>query len=319
MTKIYGILAHPARHSLSPAIFNAAFLAEGINARYEVFDVESLEKFLKMLARGRKISRLENSSPGYICGLSVSLPYKESILKYLDEMSEDVRAIGACNTVKITDIQNSDGSAKKIASGFNTDWIGFIEALKEKIASVKELNVVVLGAGGAARAIVYGLIKEGAKVVVLNRTVEKAAKIAKDFENIRADGGTTEGNRADENNRATERDRAIESDRADIQFGALEELENFKCDVLVQATSVWLDEKEVDFVSEEYLQKNKPLVFDIVYKPLITPLLQSALNSGCKIITGDKMLLNQAVKQFEIWFDKKAPKEVMSKAMNTDH
>lgn len=283
VTRIYGILAHPVGHSLSPAMFNAAFAEMGINAKYEVFE---------NLARGRKIFRLENSSPGYISGLSISLPYKESVIEFLDEVSEDVRAIGACNTVKI---QNDDGDVKKIAIGFNTDWIGFMEALKEKIASVKNLNVIVLGAGGAARAIVYGLIKEGAKVVVLNRTVEKAAKIVKDFSKL-CKGCET----------------------VPIQFGRLDEIENFKCDVLVQATSAGVGTEGIEesFVSEEFLQKNEPVVFDIIYKPLITPLLQMAIDNGCDIITGEKMLLNQAVKQFEIWFGEKAPKDVMNKELN---
>jgi len=345
MTKIYGILAHPARHSLSPAIFNAAFVAEKIDARYEVFD-EPLE----VLPRGRKISRLENSSPGYICGLSISLPYKESILEFLDEMSEDVRAIGACNTVKIErdESYNSEkkinrkegannannrcdaknGKCNKKAIGFNTDWIGFMDALKEKVATVKDLNVIVLGAGGAARAIVYGLVKGGAKVVVLNRTIEKAAKIAENFADIRAEIETTDRGRADENDRVAESDQANENTQANIQFGSLDEIDNFECDVLVQATSVGITnnsdaknsnitnyKSSADFVSKEFLQKNKPLVFDIIYKPLITPLLQIALDNGCKIITGDKMLLNQAVKQFEIWFEKKAPKDIMAKEL----
>jgi len=289
VTRVYGILAHPAGHSLSPAIFNAAFAEMGIDAKYEIFDVESLDKY------GVENSKCwQNLNPN-LAGLSVSLPYKQSVIEFLNEVSEDVRAIGACNTVKIADIQNDNGGVNKITIGFNTDWLGFIEALKEKIASVKDLNVIVLGAGGAARAIVYGLVKEGAKVVVLNRTVEKATKIAEDFSKLCEECGIVP-----------------------VQFGRLDEIENFKCDVLVQATSVWLDEKYADFnfVSEEFLQKNEPVVFDIVYKPLITPLLQMAIDNGCDIITGEKMLLNQAVKQFEIWFEEKAPKDIMSKELN---
>jgi len=293
MTKIYGILASPAGHSLSPAMFNAAFAETGIDARYEVFDEPDLGK----------LSDWRNLSPN-LAGLSVSSPYKESILEYLDEMSEDVRAIGACNTVKIDDIpDDDDGNSKKIARGFNTDWIGFLEALKEKIATVKDLNVVVLGAGGAARAIVYGLVKEGAKVVILNRTIEKAAKIAEDFSHI--------NNNFPHNNESS------------IQYGELGEIDSFKCDLLVQATSVLIsdngpdsnNELGINFITEEFLQNNTPVVFDIIYKPLITPLLQMALDNGCEVITGEKMLLNQAVKQFEIWFGEKAPVETMRKAI----
>jgi len=209
------------------------------------------------------------------------LPYKESVIEFLDEVSDDVKAIGACNTVKI------DG---EIARGFNTDWVGFMEALHEKVENVKDLNVIVLGAGGAARAIVYGLVKEGAKVVILNRTVEKAAKIVEDFAEIVLGGN-------------------------EIKFGPLDEIDNYDCDILVQTTSALFNDEEKTFVTDEFLQKNEPVVFDIVYKPLITPLLQMAIDNGCEIITGEKMLLNQAVKQFEIWFGKEAPRETMNKAI----
>lgn len=257
MTKVYGILAHPAGHSLSPAMFNAAFDASGIDAEYRIFDEADLGRFLEL---SRDLS-----------GLSVSLPYKEKVVEHLNFVSEDVKAIGACNTVKIEDGR---------LSGFNTDWVGFLEALARPVSG---LRVVVLGAGGAARAIVYGLVKEGAKVVVLNRTVEKAKKLAEEF--------SCEG------------------------FGGLPDLSKFECDILVQATSAGVSSRSDVLVDVEYLKRVRPVVFDIVYKPLITLLLETARNVGCEIITGEKMLLNQAVKQFEIWFGREAPKEVMRGAL----
>src|SRR3989339_919344 len=133
----FGILAHPAGHSLSPAFFGKFFKASGIDATYEIFDIEPerLSEF---------IMKVKND--GEIKGLSVSSPYKEEIMKFLDEISPDARMIGAVNTVSC-----EDGKLR----GFNTDYVGAVAALKEKVADLKGKKVVVLGAGGARREIIF--------------------------------------------------------------------------------------------------------------------------------------------------------------------
>ena len=257
----FGILAHPAGHSLSPVMFGAAFEAVGLDDySYEVFDVEpaDLEKFM----REREFD-----------GLSVSLPHKETVIEYLDSVSEDAKKIGAVNTVS-----NDDGQL----IGNNTDWIGATQALKDVVGALRGLRVIVLGAGGAARAITYGLLREKAEVVVLNRNLDEAQGLEKDF---------------------------------GVEIGLLDSAVGRECDILVQATSVWITAGlDVKIVPSEFVRElgaNDGVVMDIVYKPLMTPLLEEAQTAGCRVVTGEKMLLNQAMKQFEIWTGKTAPKHIM--------
>lgn len=281
MTKRFGVLAYPAAHSLSPAMFNAAFKALGIDAKYEIFEVrpESFEKFISDVKRWK----IE------ISGLSVSLPYKEKILPFLNEVSEDAKKIGAVNTVTVRR-ENNTGDVKLF--GDNTDFVGAVEALKESSLSVdglKDKKILVLGAGGASRAIVYGLIKSGAEVTILNRTKEKAKELSGNF---------------------------------GCGYDELSSILKYKPEVLVQATSALLTEGiSARIVPEGYFEKLasngcKPVAMDIVYKPSMTPLLTDAKNAGCEIITGDKMLLLQAAKQFEIWTGERAPVEVMKVAIS---
>lgn len=277
----YGILAHPAVHSLSPAMFNATFKKLKIDASYKVFDIEpeNFEKFAK-----EELRKLN--------GVSVSLPYKEKIIEFLDEIEEDARKIGAVNTVL-----NKDGRL----FGFNTDFLGFIKTLKENASSLgsnlKGKKAIVLGAGGAARAIVYGLLKERVSVVILNRNLKNAERVSEDFGKQFSKEGLSAKILCFELEKFTEG-----------------KLKDFECDILVQTTSVWLTSGlDAKIVPDSYFKKlknlkNKLVVFDIVYKPLITPLLKEAEENGCQIITGEKMLLNQAAEQFKIFTGKKAPK-----------
>jgi shikimate dehydrogenase len=159
---IYGILAHPAFHSLSPAMHNAGFKALNINAKYEYFDIlpENLKDFM------HKVRKEE------IKGLSVSSPHKENVMKFLDKIDETAEKIGAVNTI----INKSD-----YLYGTNVDWIGVRDSIQEHI-EIKGQKAIVLGAGGAARAAVYALKKCNAKeIVVLNRTVEHAKALSEEF------------------------------------------------------------------------------------------------------------------------------------------
>lgn len=252
---------------MSPAIHNAAFKALQMDAYYYAFDVaeNELDDFMAGL------------NDGGVCGLSVSLPYKEKIIPYLDEVDADARAIGAVNTVK-----NVDGKLY----GYNTDWIGSMMALSEgDLANAGSIlqgkKCVVLGAGGAARSMVYGLKKYGAEIFILNRTVEKAELMAREFS---------------------------------CNFGTLQDIEKIAPDIVIQTTSIWLKEPNATLISPEVLKLGM-LVMDIVYKPLITPLLTEAQARGCTIITGEKMLFYQALEQFKIWTGLEAPVAVMENAL----
>jgi shikimate dehydrogenase len=272
--KEYGILAYPAGHSLSPVVFNAAFKELGINAQYGVFEIpeNELAKFI------------EKARHEPVAGMSVSLPYKEEILRYLDVIDEDAKKIGAVNTVV-----NKTG----FLYGYNTDFVGFCEALREGFGDLKNVNAVIFGAGGAARAVVYGILKSGGKVsCIVNRTKENAEKLAKEFSKMFG---------------------------VEIVGCGLEDAKK-DGNIFINASSVWTLNKTVDFseigkyFSDEYL-KNFECFMEIAYNPLITPLIKKAQELDKKYITGDKMFLHQAVKQFEIFTGEKAPREVMRKTL----
>ena len=272
MTKRYGILAYPAKHSLSPALHNAAFKALGIDAAFEFFEIpeEDFDGFMKSL--------VENG----ISGLAVSLPYKETIMKYLDEVDEAAKEIGAVNTVV-----NRDGRLY----GYNTDYIGVERALEG--IELKNKSCVVIGAGGAARGVLYALLKKGARVGVYNRTKAKAEELAKYFEKIFA---------------------------VEIEHGDLQEMTESEGDILINTSSIWLDgsAKLEDLVPEAYIKKFS-VVMDIIYKPLITPLIEAAKKVGASGLTGDKMFLYQAMEQFKLWTGKEAPEEAFSYALESQH
>ncbi len=268
MVKQYGILAYPAKHSLSPVMHNAGFDKLGINARYNFFEVreKDLEDFIKNLA--------ENN----IFGFSVSLPYKEKILDYIDKIDKDAEKIGAVNTVV---------RKGKFLYGYNTDHLGVSLALKESYGDLRESISVVLGAGGAARAAAYGLLAEGGHVWIQNRTREKADKIAVEFAELF--------------------DSEIHSDEWGTQGTG---------DILVHATSMWHKEPDsMPFFCEPEYVECFDTVMDLSYTPPVTPLLRIANKLRRTVISGDRMLLWQGAKQFELWTGKEAPFEVMEGAL----
>ena len=258
--KEYGILAYPAGHSLSPVMHNAAFKEMGIDAQYRVYEIPESEfgEFLETVKH----------QP--ISGLSVSLPYKETILSHLNKLDSAAKKIGACNTV------HNDGG---FLYGYNTDHVGAVASIEEKVGKLDGAKVCVLGAGGAARAIVYGLIERGAEVSIINRSEEKAHQLAEEFgANV---GDFTQGG-----------------------------------DILVQTTSIWINgENDATKLAPRDFVNGFDTVMDIVYKPLKTPLLAMAEDLEKQVITGEKMLLYQAAEQFKIWTGEEAPIEVMSEAL----
>ena len=255
-TKIYGIMGNPVSHSLSPAMHNAAFEAQDLNKVYVAFEVTDVARALDgFRALG-------------IGGVSVTIPHKQAVIPHLDTIDPVAQKIGAVNTLLIED---------EHIRGYNTDWIGANQALKP-IVDLPASTVLLLGAGGAARAIGFGLQEKGATVILANRTVAKGQALARDL---------------------------------NCEFYPLEDIKNLKADALVNATSIGMTPNvEATPVTKAFL-KNIPVVMDIVYSPQETRLLREAKLVGCKTVNGAYMLLYQGVAQFELWTGRKAPVDIM--------
>src|ERR1700693_5137970 len=255
-TRVYGVAGDPVAHSLSPAIMNAAFRRENVNAVYLALHAKTLKDLLTCV---REIP---------IHGLSITMPYKESILPYLDNTDTHTTKIGACNTV----VRAQDGKLY----GFNTDTSGIVRPLERRLTTLQEAKILVLGAGGAARAAVFGLKERGAEVYILNRNVAAGQKLAR-------------------------RARARSVKRADLKKLAF--------DVIINATSVGMGNTHETPLQEKEI--NARYVFDMIYDPAETRLLQLAKQRGAQIIPGIEMFVHQAARQFEIWTGKPAPQDDM--------
>lgn len=264
-TKIIGIFGDPIEHTLSPLIHNEAFQYLGVDYCYVPFHVKK-EKLKEAVEAIRALN---------IKGVNITVPHKEAVIQYIDKVSDEAEYIGAVNT-----ILNDEGTLK----GFNTDAQGFVLSLKEEGVSIKNNNFLVLGAGGAAKAIVYGVLKEGGKVYIYNRTLIKARSIKERFNNL----GFIEV--------VNTIDRAITE----------------KMNVIVNATSLGLKKDDPMPLSAELI-KPEHVYCDIVYPE--TPLMREAERVGCKVIGGIGMLLWQAVAAFEIWSGLQAPVEIMKKTL----
>jgi 3-dehydroquinate dehydratase/shikimate dehydrogenase len=254
-TRVYGVAGDPVAHSLSPTIMNAALRRENVNAVYVALHAKTLKD---LLACVRDIP---------IHGLSITMPYKESILRHLDNTDSHTTKIGACNTV----VRAQDGNLY----GFNTDTAGVVRPLERRIP-LEHAKVLVLGAGGAARAAVFGLKERGADVFILNRSAGPAQKLARQA-----------------------RARAIK--RADLKKQAF--------DVIINATPVGMDQSRESPLTQEEIKAQ--FVFDMVYDPAETRLMKLAKEQGAETIPGVEMFVHQAARQFEIWTGKPAPWDEM--------
>jgi len=265
MKKIFGIVGHPVIHSLSPAMHNAAIKHLKIDAEYKLFDIDPGDP--ENLANFCYETTLNN-----ISGFSVTMPYKLNIMTYMDEYDPAARITGSVNTVI-----NEDNRL----FGYNTDTMGAMQALREKTDLIGR-KALVMGAGGAARAIAYGLKEFGAEVFLFNRTMEKAEEIAKAYEMETIDY------------------RMI----PDAQF-----------DIIINATPVgMLPNSEESLLHANQIPAHA-VVMDIITNPLMTQLLKEAEKAGAHTITGERMLLHQAADQFKLFFNMEPPLEVMEKAM----
>uniref|UniRef100_A0A7C5V512 Shikimate dehydrogenase (NADP(+)) n=1 Tax=Caldicellulosiruptor owensensis TaxID=55205 RepID=A0A7C5V512_9FIRM len=259
MKKLF-LIGKSLKHSISPFIHNKILSELGIDAVYsnfELSDFVKLKEFVEMVRKDKDV-----------VGFNITIPYKEDILEFCDEVSEDVRIIKAANTVK-------KENGKLLA--YNTDWIGFKKSLEDIGVDVKDKKILVLGSGGAAKACIYGLYRMGAKeVFVTNRTYEKAESMKNLFEDI-------------------------------LKIIPVEWLKkyDFKYDIIINTTSVGMfpDINETPFDFENYKQDTPIFVYDMIYNPLKTLLLREAEKRKSKIENGLKILVYQAVESEKIWFN----------------
>ena len=258
-TRIYGVAGDPIGHSLSPVIMNTALRRENVNAVYLPLHAKTLKDLIHC---AREIP---------LHGLSITMPYKQAILPYLDNTDTHTAKIGACNTV----VRGQEGKLY----GFNTDIAGIVRPLEQRLA-IEGAKVLVLGAGGAARAAVFGLKERGAEVWIWNRTSAKGQKLARQA-------------------------KAHSIPRAGLG--------KIVFDAIVNATPVGMGNTRDCPLKDEEIQAR--VVFDMVYDPVETRLLQVARAKGIAVIPGIEMFVQQAARQFEIWTGKPAPAGDMLRAV----
>jgi shikimate dehydrogenase len=271
-TGIYGILGDPVDHSLSPAIHNCAFRKVGVDALYVAFQVKKSD--LRSAVHGTVALGIR--------GFNVTVPHKIAITKYLEQLDEVAAAVGSVNTVL-----NLDGVLK----GFNTDVAGAIETIKTK--RLKGASILIIGAGGAGRAIAHAFAPKAERTVILNRTVSKARALE---HQLRRRYGV----------------KVISSN-----ICAQRRLREFvtTADIIVNASSMGMRGKNNLPIKKEWLNQSQ-IVFDLVYEPLNTTLLRSAKDAGAETINGVEMLLNQGANCFELWTGKKAPRMEMRREIS---
>jgi shikimate dehydrogenase len=269
MPKTFAVIGDPIDHSLSPNIHSAAFRELDLESSYIAYRIP----------KGELSDGIESLKKIKIDGFNVTIPHKIEMMKYLDKMDESCSIIGAVNTVT-----NTEG----ILKGYNTDMDGFLDPFKKKEIKIQDTEILLLGAGGAARAIVAGVAKEKAKhITIANRTLEKANNLAQFANKIGLDANAI----------------TIENIENDLKG----------YDIIVNATSIGL-KNEPSPISLESI-KPETVVYDIVYMPMNTDFLKKAKERGAKIIYGYEMLLGQAVRAFEIWHGIEAPYNAMKKAL----
>lgn len=280
--KIVGIIGWPVSHSLSPLIHNSAFLEMGLDSWIYVPMPVSKFPYIRIKEATLGLRALAFQ------GANVTVPYKEAVVPYMDDLSENARIIGAVNTIAI------DSAGRLV--GHNTDASGFINDLKDHHIVTLPMNVLILGAGGSARAIAFGLLDNGCKsLTILNRTKSKADELAVSMQHLFSG-------------------KIIKSGPLDIE--KLKELPPF--DLVVNCTSVGMADSLGVMPWDEALPFTKnQIVYDLIYKPGKTALLVKAEADGAQAINGLGMLCHQAALAFTIWTGVQAPLDAMKKAALT--
>jgi len=279
---IYGLIGHPVKHSLSPAMHNAAFQENGLDAQYKLFDVSPNKLKDFFTAPGYSITDIEGNSffVSDIKGFNVTVPYKEAVIQFieLDKEKEYLKKVKAVNTVL-----NKDGKFKAV----NTDIFGFSRDLFEHF-DFNMCDAVVLGAGGAARAVTYALAMKARSIAIFDIDISKSFGIKDMIKNIFPNFNVS----------------VAES---------VEQLNIYDKTLLVNTTPVGMKEGDVSVVDKKMLHK-KLFIYDIVYNRK-TRLLIDAEEKGLKVVNGLGMLLYQGVLAWEEWIGRPAPVEVMRKAL----
>jgi len=264
-TKITGIFGYPIEHTLSPAMHNAAFKDLKLDYCYVPFLVhpESL-----------KIA-VEAIRALHIRGVNITIPHKEKVIPFLDVIDEEASFIGAVNT-----IVNDDGKL----TGYNTDGRGFIQSLVEKSIFVENKKVLIIGAGGAARAIGYYLSQKAEQIFIYGRTKEKVAKLVNDLKALNP------------------------------QILSIENIpDDGRFEIIINATPLGMKDDDPLPFNTEFLRKEQ-IVCDLIYKK--THLIQDALKKGCIAVDGTGMLLWQGAIAFELWTGKSPDINLMRKVLN---
>ena len=259
-TQIYGVIGNPIGHSISPHIHNAAFRSLGINAVYVPFKVEGeVGDFIEAF-RGLPIH-----------GYSITIPHKQAAIKVLDEIDPICRDIGAVNTVV-----NHKGKLV----GSNTDWSAAVAAIERALGGpeLAGKRVALIGAGGTARALAFGLRSKGAHIRIYNRTVDRAIALAEDV---------------------------------GCEWSSLDDLTGTEHDIIANSTSVGMYPNVDATPVPKSALRDGLVVFDAVYNPVWTRLLCDAQEVGCRVATGLEMFVNQAVQQFKTWTGLEAPRDLM--------
>ena len=254
----YALFGKPVAQSLSPLMHNAAFSRMGLRARYVPFEVDDIESGLELI---RRLG---------IRGASVTLPYKTEVVARLDEVDACARMIGAVNTIR-----NEDGRL----AGYNTDWIGFTRDLREHL-TIEGKTFAVVGSGGAARAVVFGLLREGGRPVVLGRSVQRGESLAR---------------------------------VCGCPFRPLREIGGVEAECLINATPLGMHpHRGRSPVAVEHLSRFRWVV-DVIYNPLMTRLLLEARQAGCSVVEGVGMFVQQGAEQIRIWTGREPPVSEMKK------
>jgi len=257
-TRLYGVIGNPVRHSLSPVIHNGAFQRMGLNALYLAFEVHRLDEAIRGI-RGLGIR-----------GVSVTTPFKTRIIPFLDQLEDIAEKIKAVNTVSLEEGR---------LIGYNTDGCGALNALEEEV-DLSGKRILLLGCGGAARAIAFGLKEQGTQVTIANRTSDHARALAEEL---------------------------------GLDYLPLSSLGKLEAQVVINATSLGMPPLEEQTPFPKELLQPGMTVMDIVYKPLQTKLLREASEKGCQVIDGLAMLAHQGAAQCQIWTGKKPEIEAIKK------
>jgi 3-dehydroquinate dehydratase/shikimate dehydrogenase len=274
-TELYGVIAAPIGHSLSPAIHNACFTEKGMDKLYLPLLVEGGQHEFDLFMRNVLSRKWLNFG-----GFSVTIPHKENALNFVQTRGWRVEAlsqkIGAANTLVV--------SKDDVLKAYNTDYSAAMDSITSGLgitrAGLKELPVAIIGAGGVARAIVAGLSDVGAKIKIYNRTVERAQRLAAEF---------------------------------GCEFAPLDDLASLNAKLVINCTSIGMHPNvDQSPVPKEYIKKGMA-VFDTVYNPAQTLLLKQAKQAGAKTIDGLSMFINQALAQFKLFTSQDAAPDLMRK------